>query len=93
MISINSPYVNFPLSNNVKYLQCYKNKGRSNRTQKMWEQRKYIKRNFHAYKGKKKPDSNVALHSHWLADTEQKQALFRTTGLIFFWEAKTITLP
>lgn len=38
----------------------------------MWEQRECIKRNLHVYKGKKEPDSNLALHSHWLADTEQK---------------------
>lgn len=51
MRSINSLYVFFPLRNNVKYLQCYKNKGRLNRRQKiMWGQRKCIKRNFHVYK-------------------------------------------
>lgn len=55
MSSINSLYVNLPLSNNVKYLQCYNNKGRSNRRQKiMWEQRECIKRNLHVFKGKKK---------------------------------------
>lgn len=72
MCSINSLYVNFPLNNNVKYLQCYKNKGRTNRRQKiMQEQRECIKRNVHVYKGKKKPDSNLALLSHCPADTEQ----------------------
>lgn len=92
--SINSLYVNFPLNNNVKYLQCCKNKGRSNRRQKiMWEQRECIKRNLHVYKGKKEPDSNLALHSHWLADTEQKQAVSRTRGLIYSVKQKhTITL-
>lgn len=49
----------------------------------MQEQRECITRNLHVYKGKKKPDSNLVLHAHCPADTEQKYAVFRTRGLTY----------
>lgn len=45
------------------------------------EQRDSIKRNLNISNEEKKPASKLALHSHQVADAEQKQAVFRTRGL------------